>query len=383
MKLIILGGAGDVGSRTVEDLATTRGVERVTICDRNVRAAEAIASRLRGAPAQVDVVGVDADDHRALVAALRGYDVAASALGPFHRFERPLAQAAIEAGVDYASVCDEWQAAEEVLDQLATPARTAGVRVVTGLGASPGITNIGIRYIAQQVDRVRRADICVYQPLDAGGGEAVLRHMLFIMTGKVAIWRGGRRVELPACSEHRTIELPRFGKIDLWNMGHAEPLTVPRFVEGIEEVNFFMGYGRGARALVWPARLGVFASPRRVDATIKLLTALERATRPPEPGLGALRLDVWGERGGRVEQRTLCGVGQMREVTGTALSVGALMLARRELTTDAPGVYAPEGCIDPTVFITRMRDKGIVAYEDLAMTRPVGGVAPAPGRRAS
>ena len=79
MKLIILGGAGDVGSRTVEDLATTRGVERVTICDRNVRAAEAIASRLRGAPAQVDVVGVDADDHRALVAALRGYDVAASA----------------------------------------------------------------------------------------------------------------------------------------------------------------------------------------------------------------------------------------------------------------------------------------------------------------
>ncbi len=383
MKLIVLGGAGDVGSRAVEDLASTPGVERVTICDRNVAAAEAIAARLRGAPAAVEVVGVDADDHRAVVAALRGHDVAASALGPFHRFERPLARAAIEAGVDYASVCDEWQAAEQVLDELDAPARAAGVRVVTGLGASPGITSIGIRYVAQRVDRVRRADIYVYQPLDAGGGEAVLRHMLFIMSGDVATWRGGRRVTVPACSERRTVELPRFGAIDVWNMGHAEPLTVPRFIDGIEEVNFFMGYGRGARALVWPAKLGAFTTRRRVDATIRLLTRLERATRPPEPGLGALRLDVWGERGGREEHHTLCGVGQMREVTGLSLSVGALMLARRELATDAPGVYAPEGCIDPAVFIDRMRAKGTVAYEDLAMTRPVGGAAPAPERRAS
>ncbi len=371
MKLIVLGGAGDVGSRAVEDLATSEGVERVTICDRNVAAAELIADRLRTASATVDVVGVDANDRAALVATLRGYDVAASALGPFHRFELPLARTAIEAGVDYASICDEWEAAEQVLDELAQPARAAGVRVVTGLGASPGITNIGIRYVAERVDRVARADIAVYQPLDAGGGEAVLRHMLFIMTGDVAVWRNGRRQHIPACSETRKVEFPQFGAIDLWNMGHAEPLTVPRFVDGIDEVNFFMGYGRGARALVWPAKLGAFATERRADLATKLLVALERATRGGEPGLGALRLDVWGERDGAETHHMMCGVGQMREVTGLSLSVGALMLARGELTTAAPGVYAPEGCIDPSVFIDRMRDKGTIAYEDVAMTVPI------------
>ena len=40
MQIIVLGGAGDMGSRAVEDLATTEGVRRVTIADRNVPAAE-------------------------------------------------------------------------------------------------------------------------------------------------------------------------------------------------------------------------------------------------------------------------------------------------------------------------------------------------------
>jgi hypothetical protein len=33
--------------------------------------------------------------------------VAASALGPFYRFETEFVGAAIEAGVDYTSVCDD------------------------------------------------------------------------------------------------------------------------------------------------------------------------------------------------------------------------------------------------------------------------------------
>lgn len=67
----------------------------------------------------------------------------------------------------------------------------------------------------------------------------------------------------------------------------------------------------------------------------------------------------------------LCGTGQMREVTGLSLAVGALMLARRELSLAEPGAYAPEACIDPVAFIRHLRGKGVVAFEDLAMTRPL------------
>ena len=107
MEVIVLGGAGDMGSRAVEDLAISEGVRRVTIADRNVSAARQIAARMADQGAEVGVRPIDANNHLELVEAMRGYDVAASALGPFYLSETKLVRAAIEAGVDYASICDD------------------------------------------------------------------------------------------------------------------------------------------------------------------------------------------------------------------------------------------------------------------------------------
>jgi lysine 6-dehydrogenase len=371
MKIIVFGGAGDVGSRAVEDLVDASGVDQVTIADHNVAAADKLAAALRGRGAPVDVRAVDANDHQALVEAMQGYDVAASTLGPFYRFETRLVKAAIEAGVDYTSICDEWAAAQTVLTEFDQPARKAGRVIITGLGTSPGLSNICARYLAQQMDRARRIDVSVYQPLNAGGGEAVLKHMLHIITGDVAVWREGRQVMVPACSEERLVEFPQFGRIRLWNMGHSEPVTVPRFVPGLEECSFFMGFGRGASLFIWPARRGMFASDSRIDRTARLLAPIERVTGGQQPAPGALRVDVWGEKGGVRVHRMVCGIGQMREATAICLSTGTQMLAHKDLTVKEGGAYAPEACFEPETFMAAMRAQGIEAYEDLAMSKPL------------
>jgi hypothetical protein len=84
---------------------------------------------------------------------------------------------------------------------------------------------------------------------------------------------------------------------------------------------------------------------------------------------GAVRVDVWGELQGKEVHRVACGIGKMREATGLSLSVGTLMLARKELLTREGGVYAPEACLDPLTFISRLSTAGIQAYADLAMTQ--------------
>jgi lysine 6-dehydrogenase len=361
-----------MGSRAVEELARSEEVTRVTIADRNVAMARDIATRLAGQSAEVDIKPVDANDHAALVEVLRGYDVAASALGPFHVYETRLVGAAVEAGVDYASICDEWEPAGTVIDQFHGLARERGVTIITGLGTSPGLSNVGIRYYAEQLDRVRWANVYVYQPLDAGGGEAVVHHMLHIITGRVVAWRGGRRVMIPACSEERVVEFPRFGRIKVWNMGHSEPETVPRFLPGIEEVNFFMGFGRGSGLFIRPARWGLLGSRRIRTGAARLVSLAERMSSTGEAAEGAVRIDVCGELGGQEVRRLACGVGQMREATGVSLAVGTLMLARKELLVEGGGVYAPEACLDPQTFISRFSQWGINAYADLAMTQPLG-----------
>ena len=371
MKIIVLGGAGEMGSRAAEDLVVAEGVSLVTIADRKEAAAERIAGALQGKGATVDACYVDAFDHAGMVDAMRGYDVAASALGPFYVFESRLIQAALESGVNYCSICDEWEPAEMALDRFGGEARQRGLTVITGLGASPGITNIGVGHGAQGLDIVRRVQVAVYLPLDCGVRGAALQHALYIMTGDMAVWHDGQRRMIKACSEKRSIEFPRFGKIDAWNMGHSEPATIPRYFPGIQDVEFFMGFGAGSSAIAQLARWGTFAGERRARFFVKAVETAEKMFAGPEPGWGATRIDLWGEKDGEEIHLLRCGVGQMRETTGLSLSVGAYMLGRGQLLSSEGGVFAPEGCLEADTFFKHLHDRGIEAFEDVAMRHPV------------
>jgi len=371
MKIMVLGGAGDMGSRAVEALAVSEGVELVTIADKNQESAARLAGGLAGKKARVEFKRIDADNHQQLVDAMRGYDVAASALGPFYLFESKLVAAAIEAGVNYTSICDDWLAADQAITLHSDQARQKGVTAIIGLGTSPGISNLAVLFFARSMDKIRRADIYVYMPLNAGGGPAVIGHTLFIMSGKIPVWRGGKRVMVPACSEERVVEFPRFGKARLWNMGHSEPVTVPLFFPGMEEVNFFMGFGAGSGLLVLPARMGLFNTKRRRDFLAKIFERLEGIGKAKEPEQGAVRIDAWGEKDGKEVHEMGCGIGQMREATGLSLAIGTLMLGRRENFNSQGGIYGPEGCLEPIKFLQYMKGCGITPYFDLEMTRPI------------
>ena len=140
MRVAVLGGAGDMGSEAVRDLLNYPEVEQVTIIDLNTAAAFNLASSL-GAESRIKVQRADATSPGDLVKVLAGHTVAAGALGPFYRFEKPIVEAALKAGVDYVSICDDYDAAEAVLS-LDPEARDQGRKILTGLGWTPGLSNI-------------------------------------------------------------------------------------------------------------------------------------------------------------------------------------------------------------------------------------------------
>ena len=158
MKIVVMGGAGDVGSRAVEELANEPGISRVTVADWNIRGARVLAKKLQasGALAEVVAVRVDANRHQSLVDCIKGHQVVASALGPFHQYELKLVRAAIEAKAHYASICDEWEPAKALFDDFQVWAHQSGCMIVTGLGASPGLTNMGVAHLAKSFDAIRK-----------------------------------------------------------------------------------------------------------------------------------------------------------------------------------------------------------------------------------
>ncbi|MDD4568785.1 MAG: saccharopine dehydrogenase NADP-binding domain-containing protein, partial [Tepidanaerobacteraceae bacterium] len=105
MKIVVLGGAGDMGSRAVRDLAKRAEVTELTIADINKTVAEKLAD---GLGEKVKAVYIDANRPKTLVEAMRDKDVVASAMGPFYKYEKVAVEAALTAGVNYVSICDDY-----------------------------------------------------------------------------------------------------------------------------------------------------------------------------------------------------------------------------------------------------------------------------------
>jgi lysine 6-dehydrogenase len=376
MKIIVLGGAGDMASRAVRELAVGPQVTAVTIADYNQEAAMRLAGELG---AKVSAVWVDANDHDCLVAAIRGHDAAASGIGPFYRYEAQVAQAAIEAGVPYVSLCDDYDAAQAVLE-LDGAAKDAGVTVLTGLGWTPGLSNVLARKGAEQFDLVDEINVAWGSSASDSEGYAVILHTLHIFTGLVPSFQKGRLIGVPAGTGKEVVLFPPpVGRVNCYHLGHPEPVTLPRFLPGVRTVTLKGGLSEQPLndLAIWLARLRLTDTPAKKDVLGKVIKAalpfLSKLGEAEEP-CSAVRVDVYGWAGGEYGQVSYGAAAHMPELTGLPLAIGAQMLARRDI--HMPGVVAPEACIDPGPFLAELDRRG-VAVHDMTGQWPAAIAVPA------
>jgi hypothetical protein len=96
---------------------------------------------------------IDVTDTASLRKALADCDLLVSTVGPFFRFGVPVLQAAIDMGVSYADINDDWEPTCQMLE-LDEAASAAGITAVIGIGASPGISNMLAAVAARSLDEV-------------------------------------------------------------------------------------------------------------------------------------------------------------------------------------------------------------------------------------
>lgn len=382
-----------MGSVVVNDLVNSR-IEEVVVADYNLERAKEVAERYTGQKSKVSALFVDANDHKSLVNVMKGAEAVASAIGPFYKYGVKVLKAAIDAGVNFVDINDDYDATRDSLE-LNDQAKRAGVTTIIGLGASPGITNMLAKLGANKLNRVDEIHTSWAVSLGeegGGGGSAATDHWFHCITGKVPTYRDGKWVNIPAGSEPEIVDFPP--EIEVFHVGHAEPVTIPRYIKGVKVVT-----NKGGLSPSWVNQVffnlvafgfsstkplevkGVPIAPR--EFTLKLLGAIldfappETLTRIVEDisetgAVGGLRVDVKGEKDGnptrliyrlgvtRPEMATMGGS------TGIPLSIGAQMLVRGEVK--AKGVFAPEGCVDPEAFLVELKKRGAEIYETVEET---------------
>ena len=366
MKIAVLGATGDMGAAAVEDLLAFTAVRQVTLAVRDTAAGAKMAAALDDR--RVVVRKLEATSSENLVRVMRGHDAVAGAVGPFYRFERPLVEAALAAAVDYVSICDDHDAVADVLF-LDREAAAAGRKILTGLGWTPGITNILARkgYDAlEQVDRIR-----IYWAGSAADatGLAVILHTLHIFTGTVTTFKDGAARGVKAGSGKEAIVFPDpLGKINVFHLGHPEPVTLPRYLPGVQEISLKGGLAENylpglARACV---ALGLTATASRTQKLGRLMKKILPLcpAGPKRDRCSAAVVEIYGRRNGAAIRITFSVVDRMRRLTGIPLSIGATMLARGQVKRC--GVFGPEavGAIDPDFFLQELARRDILVRHD-------------------
>jgi saccharopine dehydrogenase (NAD+, L-lysine-forming) len=232
-KIIVLGGAGTMGSEAVKLLLVRTDAE-ITVADASVKGLKRVEAELGK---KVKTAGADVNDKESLVKLLKGADVVISTVGPFYKYAAAVIKAAIEARVNMVDIDDDFDATKDSLE-LDEAARKAGIAAIIGMGASPGVTNLIAKLGAGRLDRTD--DIRLYWGESAidPTGSAAMMHWFHITAEKVPVFIDGKWVEQQGFTQPEVIEfMPPVGKLEVVLTGHPEPVSLPRYIKGVKNVS--------------------------------------------------------------------------------------------------------------------------------------------------
>lgn len=371
-RVVVLGGCGGVGELTVRRLAAGRRFAEIVIADSNATKAESLAEELGRGTVRVAVM--DASDPRAVLRTMRGAQVVVNEVGPFFRFGTQLIEAALDAGVHYVDINDDADVTWEIFESrsLDRHAREAGLSVLIGMGTSPGVTNMLARLGADQMDRARAVEVRLITGA-ASRGAAVFAHRLHVFGGEATIYRDGAWAKVPAFGDPETISFPvPPGTGECYTVSHPEPITIPRFIAGVQHVSIKLGYlpQRINEAMRHALALGLgSAKPIALDGQAVSPPAFAAAYLASDDadhlfGFSAVEpffgreVRVAGERAGR-QTRIVYRYGGRRggRITAMMPALAAELLVRGEIAQR--GVLAPEA-LDPRPFLREMLAMGDV-----------------------
>lgn len=378
MRVIVLGGCGEMGSEATRDLARTSEFEEIVVADLNLPKARALAEELGGG--RVRAEQVDASDEQALSQRLKGFDVVANCTT--YHFGLTATRAAIRAGVNYLDLGGLFNTPRQL--ELDAEAHAAGVTVCLGCGATPGVTNLMARRGADQLEEVDEVHVAFASFRSVAPSPGLLDTVLdeFSPGSRRFYWRAGEFVEVPAFSGKKRVRFEEpVGAVEVYFVPHSETHTLPRFLgKGVRLVDV-----RGTWRPEIMSALRVFAEfqltgDRAVSfegREIRSKAFLREHILQHASEVGGedewaflLNVEVKGQRGGKAKTfeytsshpaRAEWGTSATSRVTGIPASIAAQKLARGEAAR--AGVVSPDVCFEPQDFFQELRRRGIIIKE--------------------
>ena len=372
-RIVVLGGAGAVGSMAVKTLARSGDFESIVIADFNLAGAEKLAAEI-GAPG-MSARFVDALDPAGIREAVGGCDVVLNCVGPFYNTVKPILQAVLEERIDYVDVCDDVDVTLEILD-MHEAVKQQGLRVLLGMGNSPGVTNMLGKLAAELLlDETESIDIFHTHGGEKVEGEGVIAHRFHCMTIDCPMYLDGkltyvRYFEPDGVALRQTFDFPVVGPTRIYPYPHPEQVTLPRYIplrrvtnKGSVIPGAYYDLTRDLCGLGLAGKTPIDVKGQTVrpyDFAVAYILK-ERERMLAEAGLdgprGCVSVISRGTKDGRPREyrfHLLSESEGLGEGTGIPAAVGAIMMKRGLVR--GTGVMPPEACLSPLDFLKTTGD---------------------------
>ena len=238
-RIVLFGATGFTGRLTAEALLN-RGLEPV-LAARSADKLESLKSELG---ASVDVAVADSSRPESISALLEPGDALVTTVGPFARFGEAALQAAIAARATYFDSTGEPAFIRTVFDRFGSPAKRAGVGLLTAFGYDyvPGNLAAALAF-RQASEPPARVDVG-YFVTGGGSTRAWSGGTIASLAGAAAVpgfaFRAGRLATEANGRRVRSFEL-RGGRTSAISVAGSEHYALPRLEPSVREVGVYLG----------------------------------------------------------------------------------------------------------------------------------------------
>ncbi len=380
MKIVVLGGYGEIGACTSADLAATAKDFDVVVAGRDLEKAERLVSKLHSK--NLSAARADAHDKEQMKGVLKGADVLVNATNYYANID--VMKACLASGVDYIDLGGLYHM---TLKQLKLDAlfRRRGLTAVLGFGSTPGITNVLALAGSSAFDSLSSIHI------QFGDKDNTKYNTPFVVpysmhtvfdefTEKAPVFSGGAMRFVAPLSGEVNVNFPApLGRVKCMYAIHSELATMPASfrTNGLRACSFRGGWDEDfIRKTKFLIEAG-FASSDRVavngtsvtpkNFTVSLMNRFIPTGDVRINDMEFLRVELSGRKSGK--QKTVawyCKTMANKKLnlsagvwdTGVPPSILAQMMARGEVTT--VGAKAPESLdIDTGMFFDELDRRGI------------------------
>lgn len=372
MKILVLGGYGEMGKIIVVDLFETFKGE-IVVAGRNKEKAKAFANSFKSK--KVKWAQADSNQPKKLVQILKNCDVIINATQ--YDLNLNVMTAALAARVDYVDLGGLFHMTKKQL-KLDKKFKKAGISAIIGCGATPGITNIMAAYGSRFFDKINSLHVQFADKdyTEYGMPFVVPYSMQTIFdefSMKPVVFENGKfKLVEPLSGLEEINFLPPVNRATCFYTLHSEVATLPLSfkAKGIKNCSFKGGFEKDFVDKVKFLINGGFASESPVknnnytivprDFTVKLLNKFIPENVKVDD-IEFLRVEILGRKDGRSKKLVVyCKSVSNKKWnipagswnTGTPPSIIAQMLINGLIIKK--GVMPPELCVNSEIFFNEL-----------------------------